>query len=83
MWQSFIETIKGVFRRKQNQSGSIRNHYEASVRFKKCQTRQGDQPLLGGQALQGEQTMQGDHAVQGDQPWLGGQDLQKKQAAQG
>ena len=76
-------TIKGVFRRNHNQSGSIRNHHEASGRFRKHQTRQGDQPQLGGQALQGEQTRQGDQAGLGDQPWLWGQALQKEKAGQG
>ena len=77
------KTIKGVFRRNQTQSGSIRNHPEASGMFRKHQNRQGDQPRLGGQAIQGEQTRQGDKAGQGDQPRLWGQALQKEQAGQG
>ena len=83
MWQYYTEAIKGVFRRNQNQSGSIRNNNEASGRFRKHQTRQGYHSRLGGQALQGEQTRQGDQAGQGDQPWLWGQALQKEQAEQG
>ena len=73
MRQYFTESFKVVFRRNQKQSGSNRNHQEASGRFRKHQTRQGDQPGLGGQALQGEQTRQGDQAGQGDQAVQGDQ----------
>jgi hypothetical protein len=45
MWQSYTNINKGVFRRNQNQSGTIRNHHELSGRFRKRQTRQGDTSL--------------------------------------
>ena len=48
MWQYYIETIIGVFRRNQSRSERIRNHHEASGRFRKHQTGQGDQPWLEG-----------------------------------
>ena len=52
-----------VFRRNHNQPGRIRNHHEALGRIRKRQTGNADQPRLGDQALQGEQTRQGDQAV--------------------
>ena len=70
-------------------SGGIRTSQEASKIIMKHQEglgntrKQGDQPRLGGQALQGEQTRQVDQNGHGDHPRLWGQALQKEHAGQG
>ena len=64
-------------------SWGIRTSQEASGRFRKRQSRQGDQSRLGGQALWGEQTRPGDQVGQGDQPLFWGQALQKEEVEPG